>query len=79
MKNQGVYLSANDQQKFETVSQVNSGMMRREKACRLLGVSSRTLTRYIKKYRERGLIFLKHGNCGKKPTKRPRSDLKYKL
>lgn len=78
MENQGVYLSVNDQQKFEIVSQVDSGMMRRAKACRLLDVSERTLSRYLKKYRERGLMFLKHGNCGKKPANRHSSELKHK-
>lgn len=64
---EGIYLSANEQQIFEIVGKVEMGKMDRSLACQLLSVSPRTLSRYVNGYRKQGLMFLKHGNRGKKP------------
>jgi len=65
---EGIFLSANEQQIFEIVGQVDSRKLKRDLACALLGISPRTLTRYLKGYRSSGLMFLKHGNRGRKPA-----------
>lgn len=61
-------LSTNEQQSFEIIRQVEEGKIDRALACELLDISPRTLCRYIKRYRERGLLFLRHGNRSRKPA-----------
>lgn len=64
---EGIFLSTNEQQTFEIVGKVAMGKMDRTLACSLLSVSRRTLSRYISGYRKQGLMFLKHGNRGRRP------------
>jgi hypothetical protein len=68
VQGEGIFLSANEQQIFEIIGQVDSGKIKRDLACGLLDVSPRTLTRYLAGYRSSGLMFLKHGNRGRKPA-----------
>lgn len=63
-----VLLSSNEQQIFEIVRQVDNGSLDRKTACEVLEVCERTLFRYLKLYRVHGLMFLRHGNRGKKPA-----------
>jgi transposase len=64
----GIVLSTNEQQSFEIIRKVELGKLDKGLACKLLDVSIRTLYRYIKNYRTRGLMFLRHGNRAKKPA-----------
>lgn len=64
----GVWLSANEEQSLEVLRQVEEKRLDRTLACQLLDVSPRTLKRYLRRYRERGLKALAHGNCGRKPA-----------
>lgn len=63
-----VLLSSNEQQIFEIVRQVDNGKLDHRTACEVLEVCERTLFRYLKRYRAHGLMFLRHGNRGKKPA-----------
>ena len=73
---EGLVLSANEQQSLEILRQVEEGKISRRLACQLLEVNPRTLCRYLKKYRERGLMALRHGNCGRKPANAHPYDVK---
>lgn len=64
----GVWLSANEEQSIEVLRQVEEKRLERTLACQLLDVSPRTLKRYLRRYRERGLKALAHGNRGRKPS-----------
>jgi len=61
-------MSSNEQQIFEIIRQVDSGKLDRRTACEVLDVSERSLYRYLKGFRSKGLMFLKHGNRGRKPS-----------
>lgn len=63
----GFILRARDQLKIEIMFKVSKGEIRTSDACSILKVSERTLRRYLKSFREKGIYFIKHGNCGKTP------------
>jgi transposase len=60
-------MSASDQLKWEVVSKYESGKLSVATACKLLDVSTRSLRRYVQRYRQRGLGFVQHGNKRRKP------------
>jgi transposase len=62
-----ILLSSNEQQIFEIIRQVDNSTLDHKTACEVLEICERTLFRYLKRYRAKGLLFLKHGNRGKKP------------
>jgi transposase-like protein len=62
-----VKLSKREQLKLEIVVKVYSGLMSRKNAIQILQCSERTLRRYLKDYKERDILFVKHKNCNKTP------------
>lgn len=72
----GLILKAKDQLRLEVVAKIESGRMTRKEGSFLLQVSERTLRRYIKHYREKGISFLQHGNCRRKPANKSSDTLK---
>jgi transposase-like protein len=71
-----VTLSKNQQLKLEVVVKVCTGIMSRQKAVQLLQCTERTLRRYIKDYRERDIMFVKHKNAGKTPHNKTNPEIK---
>ncbi len=63
-------MRARDQLKLETIYKVAKGEMRPRDAQTLLGVSERTLRRYLAKYKTHGISFLRHGNFRRAPVNR---------
>jgi hypothetical protein len=65
---EGLFLKRRDQLCLELVLKVVAGEMRPEQAEQLLGISERTLRRYLKEYRKKGIGFIRHGNKGRAPA-----------
>ncbi len=72
----GIVLSARDQLKLDLIGKVESQTMDRETASMILNVSARTLKRYIKSYREKGVRSVLHANRGKSPANKKPDQLK---
>ena len=72
----GIVLSARDQLKLDLIGKVESQVMDRGTASMLLNISLRTLKRYIKSYREKGVRSLLHANRGKTPPNKKPDKLK---
>ncbi len=69
-------LKTKDQLKLELIYKVEHDLISRADAQLLLQVSNSTLKRYIKGYREKGIGFLRHGNCLRKPVNKTSDDIK---
>lgn len=69
-------LSKNEQRKLEVVVKVVTGVMSRQHAIQILQCSERSLRRYIKAYKEKDILFVKHGNCGKSPYNKTPENIK---
>ena len=65
---EGFMLKTKDQLKLEVIYKVENNFISRADARVLLQVSNSTLKRFIKSYREKGIGFLRHGNCLRKPV-----------
>jgi transposase len=72
-------LGAQEQFILEVVCKVETGKLTRPFAQKLLQVSARTLRRYLKGYRKKGIGFIRHGNRGRAPKNKLNPDLKSKV
>lgn len=72
----GLSVSSQDHLKIEILYKLDNNKMNFHEAAMVLGVSERTLRRYLKKYRENGLLFIHHGNRGRIPKNRLSEELK---
>src|SRR5581483_1470994 len=71
-----MFLSTKKQLRLDVLYKLESKKLTRKEAQTILNVSERTLRRYIKKYREKGVLSLRHGNQGKAPANRLPENLK---
>lgn len=71
-----VILSAREQLKLEILVKVMAGMMTSKTGALLLEVDGRTLRRYLKAYREKDVMSIKHGNSLKKPHNKTCAEIK---
>jgi len=62
-----VKFSKREQLKLEIIVKVFTGLMSRQNAIHLLHCSERTLRRYLKDYKDRDILFVKHKNSNKIP------------
>jgi transposase len=74
-----IILKSKDQLKLEIVHKTGSGELDRAEASKALGVSQRTLRRYIRGYREHGISFLVHGNRRRAPVNKTQSVFKKRV
>lgn len=72
-------VGAKAQLKLDVITKVEQGKIPRKQARQILGKSERTLERYIASFRKEGVVFVRHGNQGKKPRNRIDDDLKQKV
>lgn len=72
-------LKTEDQLKLEVVYKINSGHMSRFDGQTILKVSERTLRRYLKDYADKGIAFIRHGNCLRSPPNKISNELKKKV
>jgi transposase len=73
---EGLVMKGWDQLCLELVLKVVAGEMSRVNAEHLLGISERTLRRYLEEYREKGIRFIRHGNSGRKPVNKNDEEIK---
>ena len=74
-----LYMSAYEQLKLDVVVKVVSGTFDFEKALAILDVSESTFWRYLRAYREKGHLFVKHGNYQKSPVNKTPQNLKHNV
>ena len=71
-----VILSAREQLKLEILVKVMAGMMSSKTGAQLLEVNGRTFRRYLKAYREKDVLSIKHGNGKKIPHNKTCAQIK---
>lgn len=69
-------LSAVEQLKLEVLVKVTTGIMTRKTAALILDCNDRTLRRYLKAYKEKDVMSIKHGNSYKKPHNKTCTEIK---
>lgn len=75
----GFIMRAKDQLKLEIIGKVMDGRLERFDGQKILGVSERTLRRYLARYSTDGVAFVRHKNSGKKPKNKISVELKLKV
>ena len=75
----GFHVNAQEQLKIDVLYKLDRNKMNFHEALMVLGVSERTLRRYLKKYREKGILFVRHGNQGRAPKNRLPENLKRRV
>lgn len=73
------HMTSEEQLILDVIGKVFSGQINRKTAQQVLNVSERTLERYLKAYREKGPLFVKHGNCNKEPANKIDEGLKKRV
>ena len=76
---EGFIMRAKDQLKLEVICKVSSGHMSRFDGQKILCVSERTLRRYLKQYEDKGIAFIRHGNCLRSPPNKTPDEFKKKV
>lgn len=61
-------MSAKEQITLDVIAKISTGKMGRREGQKVLGISERTLRRFLKAYLQDGPIFVKHGNYKKAPV-----------
>lgn len=74
-----VKVSKTEQFKWRIIEDFRGGRIGRRQAAELLCVTEKTIQRLAKRCRESGLLGLKHGNLGRKPSNALSEDLKAKV
>ena len=69
-------MDAQEQLTLDIVVKISAGQMPRRLGQQVLGVSERTLRRYLRGYQRRGALFVKHGNYNKPAANRLDPSLK---
>jgi transposase len=69
-------MDASEQLTLDIVSKVSTGQMARSQGQKILGVSERTLRRYLGEFATRGALFVKHGNYNRTAQNRSDPELK---
>ncbi len=72
-------MDASEQLTLDIVSKVSAGQLTRAQGQKTLGVSERTLRRYLSEFAKRGALFVKHGNYNRPAANRTDSELKSEI
>lgn len=72
-------MTAQDQLILDVVAKIMARKISKKDGQKILGISERTLRRYLAEYQKRGVLFVKHGNCNKSPVNRSPEGLKKKV
>lgn len=72
-------LSAKEQLKLEILVKVMAGIMTSKTGALLLQVDPRTFRRYLKSYREKDVMSIKHGNSLKRPHNKTVDEIKLRV
>lgn len=76
---EGFIVRVKDQLKLEVVYKILSGQMQRLDGQVILGISERTLRRYLRDYSNEGVSFLRHGNYRRSPVNVTPVELKLRV
>ena len=71
-----IVMDAKTQLKVDIIGKMLQGKIATKDASRPLGRSVRTIERYAAAYREKGILFAKHGNAGRRPLNKTPSEAK---
>jgi transposase len=72
-------VGTSNQLKIQVIAKVSSGHMRAREALVLLGVSERTLRRWLRAYETDGIAFVCHGNRNRVPVNKKSDQLKSQI
>lgn len=72
-------MSSQEQLELDVVVKIATGIIPRKEGQKILNVSERTLRRYLEGYSELGVLFVKHGNCDRKPVNHTGEELKLRV
>jgi len=72
----GISLNSREQLKLDIITRVLSDKILRKDAQKILGVSERTLRRYLRAFSTKGVLFAKHGNFGTAPKNKTDNNLR---
>ncbi|MBF0362413.1 MAG: helix-turn-helix domain-containing protein, partial [Oligoflexia bacterium] len=72
-------INSTHQIKIDLISGVIQGKIPKETVMKALKVSERTIWRYIKKYRDKGIAFIKHGNWNTLPKNKSDDEEKKRI
>lgn len=78
MNAKGTFISHRDSFKFQIISKFLDGKLLRREASQLLGLSERSISRLATKVKKDGLLGVKHGNYGSKPSNKVHNEIKSK-
>ncbi len=76
---EGVFLSHSESYKFQIITKYLNGSLYRDEAAKLLNVSMRTISRYAKKIKDKGIFGAKHGNMGNSINKKYDDEFKAEI
>ena len=68
-----------EQLEIQTVCKVSEGHLSASEARAVLGVSERTLRRWLRHYEKAGISFVRHGNKGRRPTNKKPDEFKNQI
>lgn len=71
-----IVMNNKTQLKADIIAKVNAGKLTIKSASKLLGKSIRTVERYLKEYRDKGIRFAVHQNTNRAPVNKLSTDLK---
>jgi len=72
-------MNSSEQLKLDVISRVHAGKISFKHGARILAKSESTLFRYLRGYKKRGAVVVKHGNSHKKPYNRMAPDLEKRI
>jgi transposase len=72
-------MGTGEQLKLEIMFKVKSGELSQQDAAAALRVDVRTIRRYLKAFKEKGMTFIRHGNVSRAPTNRLPAELRRKV
>jgi transposase len=75
----GVFVSKNDQFTCGVISNFIAGKVTLKEAAQLLDVTESTVSRKARKFEEKGIFSLQHGNKGKRPKNKSSELLKLQV
>lgn len=75
----GIYMSKREQFAYEMICAFQRGEMTREEVSRLLETTPRNVSRISRRVKDRGMLGIKHGNTGKKPSNKITKQLRNRI
>lgn len=73
---EGIQLNSLEQLKLDIVCRLINGTISKAESLQILDISERTLRRYVRAYKTKGVLFLKHGNYKRAPINKTSTQLK---